>query len=487
MFGKSHKVTTRRALKILADIMGHVYVTTGSDKELIISKCGSTDHLTDLEFVDVESGRDDPHVDDGFFTDDDQAHKIAENGDSLTAFNHFIDIPKGRGQFDDFDGYSYFLGSGHMYQYQDASEVTDGIGWVAASATGYKVDEGIADWYEDEYVHIPGDDGYNRCSLAVERYSFYQDRGRYGSKGEELAARFPKASCWGGEDEGIPFSVFMPVDNLARFWYQRFLDTLHPKHLGHVMHAIQDASIPHHAAGCFGNWHKQYEDDLDADERIKAWVEQDADFEAGVVALANSWTPPDPNPPNRLRMEDVGRRPARNWRIDRLVTWMALNAYREYENTYDSFSNGYTPNEQSMRELTQKAVAMSVLVLRKATLATLRQLCYLGDKPTKILHKNDCSQVAQIPAGNIERFVMVADAKNAGYRACLYCLPELLEGKWRRDYYIGNLRSGELHLPECRWVEQMSEKYKEIELDLRDALDRNFNGCHYCMREIDTG
>lgn len=49
---------------------------------------------------------------------------------------------------------------------------------------------------------------------------------------------------------------------MARYWYGRFLETNDPLDLGPVLHAIGDASIPHHAAGYLGNWHQAYEADI---------------------------------------------------------------------------------------------------------------------------------------------------------------------------------------------------------------------------------
>jgi hypothetical protein len=133
------------------------------------------------------------------------------------------------------------------------------------------------------------------------------------------------------------------------------------------MHAVHDACVPHHAAGYLGNWHGNYEDDLE--RGINIWLAEE-NLKDGVKDLIRKWGWEDPLPPSILLRNDYDRRPAINWDIDHLVTWLALNAYREYDRIYNHFRNGYSFNEDSARELTREAVAMSVLVLRKAVSAS---------------------------------------------------------------------------------------------------------------------
>ncbi len=260
MQGTGHKKVTKKAFDLLRDIdASNPLLRNQGD---VIREAWKVDDYEDLEFVDVEggwlgdSGRDDPH-DSSAWDDDDVAHY--QYGDRVfTAFNHFIDIKKGVGIFDDYDGYSYRKGSASRDEYQDADDVAEGF-WeeLFASLSGKEVDEGINWWFNDEYVHAPGQPWYRGCSPAIERYSFPEDKGIYSSKEAELKERFPLASSIGHSGQGIPYSVFMPVDNMARYWYMSFTKTYKPVELGPVMHAIQDASVPHHAAGYMGNWHSR--------------------------------------------------------------------------------------------------------------------------------------------------------------------------------------------------------------------------------------
>lgn len=342
------------------------YYALPADTKLV-KEAPAVDDYYDLEFVDVEGGigsggRDDPHKDEWDAIDDEPHY--TEEGMNLTAFNHFIDIKKGPGLFDDYDGYSYNKGSASRDQYQSASDAASGtLAKLMGKITGFKVDEGINWWLNDEYVHAPGQQWYRGCSPSVERYSFPSDKRVYPTARDELLARFPVANSTGTTGRGIPYSVFMPVDNMARYWYGRFEATKDPATLGPVMHAIQDASVPHHAAGYMGNWHNRYEADLES--RIPGWMNEPS-FENEVKALVQAWSRHDPSPPTTLSVNEWSRQPAINWRIDQMVTWVALNAYKEYSNTYNHFRNGYRFDANSARNLTKLATAMSILALKKA-------------------------------------------------------------------------------------------------------------------------
>ncbi|MEM3137905.1 MAG: hypothetical protein QW760_05255, partial [Thermofilaceae archaeon] len=330
----------------------------------------------DVEGTTINGGRDDPHRSELFAIDDVPHYSTSVeislpfiNGEfrfNHSPFNHFIDINKGPGIFDDFDGYSYLRGSASRGHYEKVPRF--GI-------EGGR-DAWVNFWFNDEYVHAPGQDWYRGCSPSISRYSFFYERGVYSSLEEESRARFPLADSIGIAIEnytiefnafrrkGVPYSVFMPVDNLARYWYEEFLRSGDWLALGPVMHAIQDASVPHHAAGYIGNWHDNYEGE-GLSVRVEAWL-NDASFRNEVRNLVNQWNRDDPNPPHTLTQNDWRRSPCKNWRIDHLVTWVALNAYHVYATVYNHFRNGYRFDENSARDLVMKATAMSTLVRIKA-------------------------------------------------------------------------------------------------------------------------
>ena len=83
-------------------------------------------------------------------------------------------------------------------------------------------------------------------------------------------------------------------------------------------------------------------------------------------SLFSQWWTADGTSNQLLGSVDWNKVPRITWKIEALVTWIALNAYNEYDAVYDHFRNGYVNNEQSMKELTKKATAMSMLVLCKA-------------------------------------------------------------------------------------------------------------------------
>ncbi|MEA3325465.1 MAG: AbfB domain-containing protein [Euryarchaeota archaeon] len=416
MYSKSHRLVTHKAFKILRGIGDSAYPFLAYE-HVVAYHAWKTDDYRDLEFVDVEGGggifgdtaRDNPHTDEGFWVNDDDPH-YEYDGRNFTAFNHFIDIKKGRGIFDDYDGYSYKRGSASGAEYQDASSVTSGWAKVFAWISGKKVDEGINWWFNDEYAHAPGHKWYRRgkCSPALERYSFPEDKGRYRRVEDECRARFPMAEATGQRNRGIPWSVFMPVDNMARYWYSEFLKTNNPAYLGSVMHAIQDASIPHHAAGYSGNWHTDYERDLESN--ILRWL-LDARFTDIVKRLFRRWNRVDNSPPSHLDVNDWSKIPAINWRVDQLVTWVALNAYKEYSNTYNHFKHGYSFNGYSASALVKIATAMSLLVLKKAAahLQPMGDLISIGwYRQSFIRHRNFRGEVTPI--------VSTLDQKDATFK-----------------------------------------------------------------------
>lgn len=372
MNGRSHWIVTSKVFHILRSIspLFGLYPQRG----LVVYESRHTDDLNDLEFVHVRGGvgsggRDDPHKDERSAIDDEPHYWEDEH--IFTAFNHFIDIKKGPGIFDDFDGYSYAKGSASTDEYQGADEAEidnkfkETLAHAYAHARGIKIDEGLNWWYNDEYVHAPGRKWYRGCSPSTEQYSFYQDKGIYSSISEEAKQRFPLAESTAEENMGIPYSVFMPVDNLARYWFARYKSTNDPRALGPVMHAIQDASIPHHAAGYCGNWHSEYEEMLDS--KVRSWFD-DPTFIKDIIDLCRSWNRNDPSPPHMLGKDDWDKRPAKNWTVDFLVTWMALNAYRSYATTHDNFKDGFTFDETDAKELTKKATAICVLTLSEVPL-----------------------------------------------------------------------------------------------------------------------
>jgi hypothetical protein len=358
---KAHRLTTRLALEVAATLQAGIW--SGRPAEKIIAEAAQTDYYQDLEFVGVKAGLDNPH-DPQPRPAADQAHTLTDQR-SNTAFNHFLDIRKGQGAFDDYDGYSYYRGSAHREQYQRAQEVSSGWGRLAADLTGFKVDEGIAYWLNDEYVHAPGQAWYQRCSPAAERYSFFRDRQLYGSARAEALARFPLANDPGEPDRGIPYSVFFPVDNLARYWFGRFLKFPgQVKSLGPVMHALQDASIPHHAAGCMGNWHVEYENALDEFAQSQMGA---PGFGQEVRTLVQRWLRrPAGRAPAPLTLRHRQLVPNLAWQVEDTVTWLALQSYFEYVHTYGQFKRGWQIHAESLKRLVALAAGASALVLIKA-------------------------------------------------------------------------------------------------------------------------
>ena len=331
--------------------------------QMSIEEAPEVDNYNDVELVKVKAKLDNPHIEEDFVSND--VPSFSYGSSNFTSFNHFIDIKKGPGIYDDYDGYSFERGSAKEGGYQKATDAaTSFIEKLFAWVTGYSVDKGITWWFRDSYVHVLGQEWYRGCSPAMERYSFPENSGKFATKEDELMDRFPRSSPGGGEGKGIPYSVFMPLDNLARYWYENFLRTKDPVAMGAVLHAAADACIPHHSSGYSGNWHTQYEKDIE--ERISKWMSVEG-YSQSVKDLAEAWFWLDPDPPSTLRGNDWSRKPAINWDIDMLITWLALNSFKSYWEVYGEFKDGYILNEDDAQGLTRLATAMSLLIIRKAT------------------------------------------------------------------------------------------------------------------------
>lgn len=345
MKGKAHRLITSLAFDLVRSV-----TPLSFSKDDVKRWSADADTRDDMELVRVrgilgDRSRDDPRsfsflaINDRRTTSTKDILDISNFYPPLhwTAMNHYIDIRKGAGTFDDFDGYAYHRGSASKGQHERVG--------------GVPVDEAIATILSTSYVHAPGHRWYRGCSKAVSRYSSEEDVG----------ARFPLAGSRPGEGKGVPWSIFIPVDNMALHWFDQLGTWDTAKCAGFVLHALQDASVPHHAAGTAGNWHVRWEGDQE--EEVKGWVGE-PEFGQEVKALHAAWTA-DPSPASSaLAAGDHTLVPGVDWRVDMLVTWMALHAYEAYQGPYDNFRE-YHKVRATMRELAVMATAASMLALVK--------------------------------------------------------------------------------------------------------------------------
>lgn len=54
------------------------------------------------------------------------------------------------------------------------------------------------------------------------------------------------------------------------------------------------------------------------------------------------------------------------------------------------------------------------------------------------------------------------------------------------DYYVGNARTREMHMPGCYWVSRMYAPNKRLFWNIEDAKAVGYNGCRFCNRYWDT-
>ncbi len=348
------------------------------------------DFSNEMSFIDIngqgignEDALDDPHKS-GTWEVPDKCEKEGL-GSSFAAYNHFIDIGKGKGTYDDYDGYSYHNGSGHLGEYEDlfdavpffTNDFWPNAGNIVAAAItkNMKTDAALAWYFNDSNVEYPGSKWYRNCSPALWNYSYPAPYN--GNKYNEMKKRFP----WGHYGNGsknkgkcVPWSVFMPVDNLGRYWYETFLMSHKVWDLGPVLHAVQDACVPHHAAGHMGNYHAKYEKLLegylyDKNNGSGSWSNQGA-LRTQAKELFNSYNRMASKPATLTYPQDLTRqKPNLSWSVDQIITWAAFNAYYEYVNTYNSFKSLANTKEfktATAQKLFVLSLALSMLILKKA-------------------------------------------------------------------------------------------------------------------------
>ena len=365
--------------------------TDGHAPEYNGKKYKEYDFRNEMSFIDIngagtinDNALDDPHVDKAFESPD----KCEKSGlgSSFAAYNHFIDIGKGKGKYNDYDGYSYHNGSGAVNQFESLHDAVpyftgdsflNGINGLLKGITkNYKVDEALAWYFNDSNVEYPGSKWYRNCSPALWNYSYPSASG---NKYNEMTERFP----WGGygTDGGrrnkgkcVPWSVFMPVDNLGRYWYETFLVSRKVWDLGPVLHAVQDACVPHHAAGHMGNYHAKYEKYLegylhDKDSGNTSWSKMTA-LRNQATNLFNSYNQMGAKPKSLTYPKGLtAEKPNLSWSVDQIITWAAFNAYYEYVNTYNCFKSFKNANEfrsATAQKLFVLSLALSMLILKKA-------------------------------------------------------------------------------------------------------------------------
>ena len=352
MWAKSH----RRITSLAYDLV-QAATSLSFPKDDVKRWAADADTRNDMELVRVrgilgEWSRDDPHafncaINDRPSTSTKDILDISAFYPPLhwSAMNHYIDVRKGAGTFDDFDGYAYHRGSASHGQHEKVG--------------GVPVDAAIAGILSTSYVHAPGHRWYRQCSRAVERYSRFSDP--YASVEAEAVARFPRAGSRPKDGRGVPYSVFLPVDNMAHYWFSQLGTADAARCAGMILHALQDASVPHHAAGTAGNWHVRWEEAQE--DEVRSWTGEDG-FKDEVGSLYDQWAAAPSPVPTALQAGDDTLTPGLDWDVDAMATWLALHAYEAYREDYDDFQQ-YRKGKATMRELAVKAAAMSMLALVK--------------------------------------------------------------------------------------------------------------------------
>ncbi len=135
---------------------------------------------------------------------------------------------------------------------------------------------------------------------------------------------------------------------------------------------------------------------------------------------------------------------------------------------------GATVEHMAQIDETERHITLAVEVGGTAALRTMA------------LHPSDHSQATlsvtlpeHTPAGAYELAVLQkVDGREMGR-----VTKRLVVGQFP---YVANANSDEVHLANCEWVQRMSPRHRIAYSDLQLALQRGYNGCHYCLPELDT-
>ncbi len=285
-------------------------------------------------------------------------------GHGFTSWFHYIDIRKGKGEVDDYDGFSPTSACWDQWEElcgpeEGGSDGYSRFGKYCTFRTGCNwpfivdpVDVCIDEWYLDEgkIVLNPSESPglYRYCTACLDPTSYTID--------EEMSKRRIAGHEFGD-------SIIPPADNAATYWYKQFMQGNHdPRNMGAVLHFLADVSVPHHADGVSGTWHSGYEDEYEIE--ITPLLTQE--MESGDIG--GPWDIWDEI---KKLNDEYDNDTLRHTSVAALATRLAeeslpsIDHYRQTKPFIDKIRKNHDSWDEALH-LGRRAVAYTVLVLRKA-------------------------------------------------------------------------------------------------------------------------
>jgi len=168
-------------------------------------------------------------------------------GNNLTSMWHFINMMPVHWAIPDM----WEIGNHSRFNDHDGYYFDDGLG-----SDDEMLWSELAWWFDFSLIPIANNDvcDSNRRGPAY-NYQFQQ------SDDDHPETRMQSPHYFGSQN--IMDTVFSPVDNLAKYGWDKWKSTRDIFYLGHVLHAVLDASSAHHTVCTLGHNHKEYEDFVD--------------------------------------------------------------------------------------------------------------------------------------------------------------------------------------------------------------------------------
>jgi hypothetical protein len=110
---------------------------------------------------------------------------------------------------------------------------------------------------------------------------------------------------------------------------------------------------------------------------------------------------------------------------------------------------------------------------------------YIGNKSSMEVHTLECSHGKNISARHAVAIGSLINALKTGYNGCYYCMPDYDTDV--KKTVVCNKRSKEIHKPDCEWAGKIDADNKAEFQTIGEAVSNGYNGCYYCLREINTG
>jgi hypothetical protein len=130
------------------------------------------------------------------------------------------------------------------------------------------------------YITIPEGEEANKYDLNGNGEVTKTEYVKYRYRGPNCYDKTDEDCYYDDDDPGYYYEdvVFPSGTQMAKYWYNEWLEseTANAALLGPVLHIAADSTVPQHASGTIGNWHRAFESDWKfffATGKLRGWLE----------------------------------------------------------------------------------------------------------------------------------------------------------------------------------------------------------------------